>query len=247
MNKQKWIMLIVTLALIGSATGLLKRLQSTQRLGRPAVKTRPIAGSPRLLVDLPADVPGYTSELVEPDKLTLQTLPQDTSFGNRRYTAPDGFWTAVGVVLMGRDRTSIHRTEFCMEGAGWRIDRTASAPVTIHIDRPCPYDLPAMKYIMSREVDINGQKTPVRGVYVAWFAADNDELTCNHWQRMWWLARDLVETGVLQRWALVTYTSVCAPGQEEATFERLKKFIAATVPDFQLVPRAKGTALSALP
>jgi hypothetical protein len=32
---------------------------------------------------------------------------------------------------------------------------------------------------------------------------------------------------------------VCAPGQEEATFERMKKLIAAAVPEFQRVPSGK--------
>ena len=152
----------------------------------------------------------------------------------------------VNVVLMGSDRTSIHKTEYCMEGSGWHIDRTLSAHVNIHMDRPCAYDLPAMKYITSKEVMVEGRKVPVRGIYVAWFVADNDELTADHWQRMWWLARDLVRNGVLQRWALVTYFSVCAPGQEDPTFERMKQFIVATVPEFQLVPRAKTAAVTAL-
>jgi hypothetical protein len=247
MNKQKWIVLVAALALMGGAAGLLKRLQASQSLGRPAVKTSPITGSPRLLVELPYDVPGYKSELLEQDKLTLETLPQDTSFGGRRYKARDGFWALLNVVLMGSDRTSIHKTEFCMEGSGWHINRALSSPVKIHLDRPYPYDLPAMKYITSRDMDNNGRKIEVRGIYVAWFVADNDEYTADHWQRMWWLARDLLRTGVLQRWALVSYFSVCLPGQEDATFERMKKLIAATVPEFQLVPRPKGTTVTSLP
>jgi hypothetical protein len=245
MNKQKWIVMVVAFALIGGAAGLLLRLQASQRLGQPAVKTSPIADSNRLNVDLPADVPGYTSEVVEPGQQELDMLPKDTSFGGRRYVAPDGFWALAKVVLMGSDRTSIHKTEFCMEGSGWRIDRSRSGEVKIHMDRPYPYDLPVMKYFTSREVDINGQKTLLSGIYVAWFVADNDEYTTDHLQRVWWLARDLLRTGVLQRWALVNYFSVCMPGQEEATFERMKKLIVQTVPDFQLVPRAPTTTASA--
>jgi Protein of unknown function (DUF3485) len=247
MNKQKWIVLIAALALMGGAAGLLKRLQTSQHLGKPAVKTSPIAGTPRLRVELPYNVPGYTSELVEQDKLTLETLPPDTSFGARRYTAPDGVWTAVNVVLMGSDRTSIHKTEYCREGSGWRIDRALSAPVKIHMERPCPYELPAMKYITSREMEINGQRQQVQGIYVAWFVADHDEFTADHWQRMWWLARDLLKTGVLQRWALVSYFTACMPGQEDATFERMKKLISVTAPEFLLVPRPKTTTVTSLP
>jgi hypothetical protein len=50
------------------------------------------------------------------------------------------------------------------------------------------------------------------------------------------MARDVLFTGELDRWAYITFFSVCAPGQEDATFERMKKLIAAAVPEFQLVP-----------
>ena len=247
MNKQKWIVLVAALVLMGVAAALLRQLQANQKLGQPAVKTSPIAGSQRLQVDLPQNVLDYTSEAMEVDKLTLDTLPQDTSFGARRYTAPDGFVVLLNVVLMGSDRTSIHKTEFCMEGAGWRINRSASAETKVHLDRPYPYDLPVMKYIATREAEVNGQRATYQGVYVAWFVADNDEYTARHAQRMWWLARDLIRTGVLQRWALVSYFSVCTPGQEDAAFERMKKFIAASAPEFQLVPRPKAAIAAAQP
>jgi len=42
---------------------------------------------------------------------------------------------------------------------------------------------------------------------------------------------------VLQRWAYVTYFAVCAPGQEDAAYERLKKLIQTSVPEFQLTPK----------
>jgi hypothetical protein len=104
-----------------------------------------------------------------------------------------------------------------------------------------------MKFIATKEVTTNGQKAAARGVYVCWFVADNDEYTAQHWQRMWWMARDLFRTGVLQRWAFISYFSICAPGREDATFERIKKLIAASVPEFQLVPRAKETTIIAQP
>jgi hypothetical protein len=50
---------------------------------------------------------------------------------------------------------------------------------------------------------------------------------------------------VLQRWAYVACISPCAPGQEDATFARMKKFIAAAVPEFQLTPPPAGPAVAA--
>src|SRR5208283_701632 len=158
----------------------------------------------------------YTSEAVPVDKRVLDWLPQDTSFGQRLYRAPDGFETSVGVVLMGRDRTILHKTEFCLEGAGWRIDRNVSSETTVHMDRPCSYELPVMKFIASKELTADGRTLTARRVYIIWFVADDNEYTARHWQRMWWMARDLFLTGVLQRWAMVSCTTVCAPGQEDA-------------------------------
>jgi hypothetical protein len=247
MNKQKWIIVILALGLMGGTAALLTRLQATQRLGQPAVKTSPIPGSQRLQVQLPEHVLDCTSEAVEMDKTTLGWLPQDTSFGQRAYRAPDGFETSVNVVLMGRDRTSLHKTEFCLEGQGWVIDRSASSETTVRMDRPYPYDLPVTKFVATKQVTVHGQPVTARGIYVLWFVADNDEYTARHWQRMWWMARDLVRTGVLQRWASIGYFAHCAPGQEDATFERVKKFIVASAPEFQLVPRPANAARASAP
>ena len=240
MKSRNGILAVVSLALIGGAAVLLFQLHSHQRLGKPAVKTSAIPGSSRLQVDLPEFVMNWRSEPQTNDQLTLDTLPADTSFGRRVYIAPDGSWVQASVVLMGADRTSLHRTEYCMEGSGWRINRSLSKESTVRIEKPHPYDLPVMKFLMSGDLTIDGKKVKASGVYVFWFVAEN-EYTASPGQRMWWMARDLVRTGVLQRWACVSYFAACEPGREDATFERVKKLIAASVPEFQLTP-APATA-----
>ena len=69
-----------------------------------------------------------------------------------------------------------------------------------------------------------------------WFV-DADRYTPLHAQRLLWMAQDVLLKGELDRWAYITFFSVCAPGQEDATFERMKKLITAAVPEFQLVPK----------
>jgi hypothetical protein len=176
--------------------------------------------------------------------MVLDFLPKDTSFGQRLYTAADKFWVQANVVLMGADRTSIHKPQFCLGGLGFNIDAAASSETTIHIDRPVPYDLPVMKLVATKEAMIEGRKEKVRGIYVYWFVADN-EYTARHWERMWWMARDVMRTGVLQRWAYASYFAYSRPGGEEATFERMKKLIVASVPEFQLTPKPAGVAVTA--
>ena len=94
--------------------------------------------------------------------------------------------------------------------------------------RPAAYNLPVKKLTVTPE---NKMTTPVSGVYVYWFVADRQQ-TPEHWQRMWWMARDLLTTGVLERWAYITYFAVCPPEQEEEAFRRIQKLIADSVPEF---------------
>ena len=246
MNTRKWLLSVVALLMIGSAAGILVRLKSNQRLGAPGVRTIPLAESKNLEVILPELVLDYTSERIEQDKIVIGVLPKDTSYGQRRYQAPDDFRTQVNVVLMGSDRTSRHKPQFCLEGAGWRIDAAASGEEPVPIERPLAYDLPVMRLLATRQVEHDGSVETFRGVYVYWFVAE-DAYTAQHWQRMWWMARELFRTGELQRWAYVSCFAVCLPGQEEATFERMKKFIAASVPEFQLTPKAKERVASVQP
>lgn len=233
--KSKWIALIAGLVLIAGSAGVLMRLKATQKLGQPGVLTSPIPGSKNLLVVLPSNLPGYNAVPIETEKLVIETLPKDTSFGQMYYTnaSGDGFSAAISVVLMGSDRTSLHKPEFCLEGAGWRID--AKATTTVPVGKPSPYELPVRKFLTTKQGMQDGRVTTMRGIYVFWFVAQ-DRIAANHWERMWDMAEEMLKTGVLQRWAYVSYFSVCPPGQEEATYERMKQFIASTVPEFQLVP-----------
>ena len=164
-------------------------------------------------VYLPEQALNFSSQPAPVTPLELGWLPQDTTYGRRIYKASDDFQIWCNVVLMGSDRTSIHKPQYCLTGQGWWIDR--SELTTIPMDRPSRYDLPVMKLTATSVGETaSGEKVKARGVYVYWFVADN-ELTADHLQRMWWMAKDMLSTGILQRWAYITYFAVCAPGQEE--------------------------------
>lgn len=238
MKSRQMVVLIVVLALIAAGDGALIWLKQHQRLGAPGLITTPIPGSIRMKFDLPARVLDYTSESEAQDKTVLDLLPKDTSYAQRLYTATDGFRVNANIILMGMDRTSIHKPEFCLTGQGWNTPKKET--VNIPIPGPHPYRLQVAKWTLTKFVEDNqGQKQEVCGLYVFWFVAKNEE-TVSHWQRIWWLTRDLLTTGVLQRWAYVSYYSAgFAPGQEDAAFARIEKLIAASVPGFQLPPDAK--------
>lgn len=235
MKRREAILLVVGLLLIAASAVALRQFKEKQRLGLPGVKTAPIPGSVRLQIEMPTNVPGYQAEAREMDKTVVDALPADTSFGQVYYrdpTQPDGPPITVTTVLMGTDRTSIHKPQFCLPGAGWNIDDSRSALTTVHLDRPKPMDLPVMKLVATLTRAENGREVNYSGIYVYWFVA-HDAVTAEHWRRMWWMTEELVKTGELQRWAYISYFLPCLPGQEDQAFARIKRLMNMTVPEFQ--------------
>lgn len=233
MNRSKWILAIVAILLIGSAAVVLARYKSIQRLGEPGVTTRPIAGSRNLEVVLPENVLDYTSELMPQSEIVTNVLPRDTSYGQRRYSTPDKFYVQANVVLMGTDRASLHKPQFCLTGAGWTITKTEV--VSVPVEKPEPYDLRVIKLTAATTIKEEGREQKIGGIYVYWYVSQ-DALSADPSgsDRMWSIARNLVTTGVLERWAYVSFFAPCNPGQEDEAYARVKKLIAAAVPEFQI-------------
>ena len=222
--------------------------QARQKLGQPGVR---VAASPindedgkpigNQSVALPEQIAGYESSPVPITRLELDWLPKDTVFGRRSYVGQDGFGALLSIVLMGRDRTSIHKPEYCLPGSGWQIVRKEE--VAVPIAKPRPYDLKINKWTVLGQ---SSQGRAEGGVYVFWYVSE-DELTPHHEKFMWSIMKKSVTTGVLQRWAYVTYFTTCRPGQEQAAFRRLKELIAASVPEFQLAAGEAAGMISTLP
>jgi hypothetical protein len=192
-------------------------------------------------VFLPPEVLGFSSKAAEVTATEVNWLPKDTLFGRRLYRAEkDGLPVQVSVVLMGTDRTSIHKPQYCLDSQGWIVDHSKSETAVIPVERPYPYDLKVMKLTATKEfVGKDGKRFKLTGLYAYWFVAEN-ELTPYHGERMWWMARDLIRSGVLQRWAYVSYFTYCVPGTEQPAFNRLSEFIAASVPEFQLATGSRS-------
>ena len=226
--------LIAALLLMALAGGAIYQLQTRQTLGRPGVLAEPQAGSPRWRIPLPEQVAGMTSQEVPAAEVELSALPVDTSIGKRLYTATNGAPLLLQVVLMGRDRTSIHQPQYCLTGQGWLIEQTEE--VRLPVAQSPPHEVPALKLTASKVfTTADGQRVPVRAIYVYWFVADG-ALTAHRSQRLRWMAEELLKTGTLQRWAYVACFAQCAPGDEDQTFARVKDFVAEAVPEFQRSP-----------
>lgn len=237
------------LTLMALAAFGLTQLQTLQRLGTPGVKVvaHDVSGEGGVRigtnsVPLPEKVLNYDSTELPIAKVVSDWLPKDTTYAQRLYRAADGFELVVNAVLMGTDRTSIHKPEYCLAGQGFHTEKIER--VKIPIEGPTPYLLPVQKWTVTREATLEGgAKVRHAGVYAFWFVADQ-QLTDDHNERMKWMMRDLLTKGVLQRWAYVSCYAICPIGQEEATYDRMRLWIANAVPTFQVgpVPRVRLTA-----
>lgn len=229
----------LVLVLIGAAALLLHHMKAKQHLGEAGVRIRPIADSDRMEILMPETLPAYTSDVLTNAETVLERqLPKDTSFRCRIYTGTDKAWVQMTAVLMGTDRSSIHSPYICLTGQGWEIDEQHTTVEPIRMEQPVPYDLPVNKLVATKQfTDADGKPRTVRGLYIYWYV-DGDHITADSKLWMgWWMPRDLLLHGLLERWAYISVFEPCLPGQEAATYDHLKKFIASAVPEFQLVPK----------
>lgn len=67
------------------------------------------------------ELPGFSSEPIAPSEAELTVLPGDTRIDKRLYTAANGHWYAVSVVIGGKSKSSIHRPELCLPSQGFMM------------------------------------------------------------------------------------------------------------------------------
>ena len=232
MKSQKWLFLTVALVLIAGTAGALTWLRANQKFGAPGVKGTPIPGELKMNITLPERVLDFTSTNIPEPAVAIGYFPKDTSYAERLYTGSSGIKIQSTVILMGADRTSIHRPEYCLPGQGWTIGKKEMVTVPVN-DNP-PYNLEVARWNLSNSVQgPDGRNENVAGIYVFWYVAENDE-TPNHDKMLEHLTMNLFRTGDLQRWAYISYFVLCLPGQEDAAFAETKRLIAGQVPQFEL-------------
>ncbi len=237
MNRRANILTALALVLIGAGGWFVAAVASRQTLDKPGVRVSavPLIGEEgRLIrsnsVAMPTNLPGFKYQAVPVASIELESLPPDTVFGRGRYTASDGFTAQVGVVLMGTDRTSIHRPEYCLTGVGWKVLKQQELPFE-GAGPMVPQEV--QRFDCRATAKLDGRPAELGGVYVFWFVS-RDKQTASHWKRQWWMVEDLVTRGLLQRWAYISFFAPCAPGNENETYRRLSQLITEIAPHFEV-------------
>jgi exosortase len=224
--------LLVVVAAVVTA-GLARRLDAMPVRTDTGVR---LAEDGRNPVELPAFVgTEWIGRRVDISPVELEILPPDTGFSRRLYVAlPDPRrQVLLSIVLSGRDRSSIHRPELCVEGQGWTIQ--GSFPHGFEGVQPGGRALPATVLRLERPGANGGKPTPALLAY--WFVS-SETVVATHAERMWHGAWDRLRHGRADRWAYVLAQTVADDG-EVAALERIQGLLAGTVPVFQKPPAAR--------
>ncbi len=189
--------------------------------------------TPGLTMNLPEHIGEWTGTAAPVQQIERDYLGADTEFSRKIYRRPDGREIFLGIVLSGRDRSSIHAAEACLVGQGWRILNGEIIPIPM--TQPKPYRLDVMRLSINREVPSpQGGRTQINNWYHYWFVGKT-RLTARHLSRVLWTAFDLIFLNIHDRWAYVAVVVTVPPGQEKATEEMVRDFIQKATPTFQKV------------
>lgn len=224
----RWAALVVLLAavMIAGITHLLDALPV-----RTGTGVR-LAADGRNPVELPTFVgTEWIGRRIEVSAVELEILPPDTGFSRKVYVdvANPRRQVLVSIVLSGRDRSSIHRPELCVEGQGWTIKDSFAHRFPMLL--PGGAELPSTVLRLERSGTREGRPAPALVAY--WFVS-SEQVVASHWERMLQGAWARLRHGRADRWAYVLVQTGAEDG-EEAALARMRELLAGTVPVFQQV------------
>jgi len=159
----------------GTASALIW-LKGHQRLGKPGIKAIPIPGSTMMKIDLPERVPDFTSTNVPESEVELVIFQKTPVMPGVSIRQPM-VWGQHHRHFDGRRPHEHSPAGILPAGQGWSIDKKTE--VKIPIDGAPHYELPVMKWVISKWSQPRRSETGNQRVYVFWFVADNEEVTGN--------------------------------------------------------------------
>ena len=147
------------------------------------------------------EIPGFSSEIQPPSEGELHVLPSDTIIDKRLYTAADGSWYLVSLIIGGSSKSSIHRPEMCLPMQGFQMTDPRNLDVG-GVDWRC--------------VTIQRKLSSLGFAYT--FFNQEGFRTSSHLRRIF---RDVWDRSMLHRidrWAMVTVNASSADDRRIASF-----------------------------
>ena len=144
--------------------------------------------------------PSCSSELFTISYSEKQLLPNDTSLLRKRYVHDSGKVLYASIVLSGKERTSIHRPQICLQGQGRQIMSSSIVPVELVGRDPLQIKVLDLLY---KTKNANNQEVRYPSYYAYWFVGKNRE-TPYHLLRMFWMGMDRIFRNIAHRWAYIS-------------------------------------------
>lgn len=170
---------------------------------------------------------GRRSEVTDVER---QVLPPDTGYSRKIYVslADPSKQALLSIVLSGRDRTSIHRPEYCLVGQGWTIRGGFAHRFTYP---GMAGGFPATVLRVERE-QVTARGRVVVPQLFAYYFVGAGTVVATHWERIMRDTIDRVMHGSGDRWAYVVIQTGDSDG-EAAALERIQAVLDGTLPAFQ--------------
>ena len=144
-----------------------------------------VAEAPRVSL---GEIEGFESEELGASEAELTVLPADTTIIKRRYSAPNGDWMVVSLVVGGKSKSSIHRPELCLPAQGFAMRN------------PRTHDVGGRDW---RMIELSAKDSPSCGFAYTFFNQEGYS-TASHVARIF---RDVLDRSLLNRidrWVMVS-------------------------------------------
>jgi hypothetical protein len=148
-------------------------------------------------------------------------LPEDTVIIRRQYQGGQKDPIMVTLVLSGKERRSIHRPQQCLPAQGFTVE--SSSVLSVPLEGRDPLKLTLMH---ARKAGGGGGGVAPAVVLAYWFAGGGHE-THDHFERMGYMAWDVLIHGVRARW---TYVSLQKVSRGKSSDAYLSEFIRKLYP-----------------
>lgn len=190
-----------------------------------------LAADGRNPIELPAFLgTEWIGRRAEVTPIEREILPADTGYSRRDYilVADASKHVFVSIVLSGRDRTSIHRPELCLEGQGWTIDYTREG----HFSFPAAprREFPVTELLVRHQIQTPRGIVDLPQVVAYWFVS-GDRVTASNARRQLIDAWQRLAEGRVDRWAYVLVQADARDGVE-AAHARIQTVLDQTLPSF---------------
>jgi exosortase len=158
-----------------------------------------------------------------------QVLPADTGFSRKIYVSltDPSKQVFLSIVLSGRDRSSIHRPEYCLVGQGWTIRGGFSHEFNF----PGSGQFRATVLRVEKDLVTPGGSRKIPQLF-AYYFVNADSTVATNWERMTTDSWNRVVHGRSDRWAYVVVQTGSSDG-EGAALDRIQSILDGAAPAFQ--------------